>query len=195
MKKSSHISSHRHARRKPILGLTPAGIIEQMAKEAKDGKKVRSVRGSDAKSKRSLLPVSRKATPPAIGGQRVPSAASGSDPVRAVSSVNEAVPDSLRPKAGSQLSVILKRMLGENAPPALLGLEGVEKIVTNAELLAAVVMGQAVAGKQWAVEMVRDQTEGKPQRAAQEGNAQNETEGFLDRVGQSRLNDIAKGKK
>lgn len=194
MRRTSHTTKTNHPRRKKILGLTPASVLEDMMKEAKHGRKVRSVRGKDIKQKRPLLLDSRPADAPKTGTQRVSSAPSGSDSLRDTGGVNEKVSHRTRP-AGSQLSDILKRMLGEAPPPALLmEIQGVEQAGTNAEVLGAVIMGQAIAGKQWAVELVRDQTEGKPQRAAQEGNAPKETEDFLDRVGKNHLNEIAKRK-
>lgn len=85
-------------------------------------------------------------------------------------------------------------MLGEVPPPELLNTEDVGRVATNAEALAAVILAAALKEKQWAVEMVRDQTEGKPVRAAQIDNSDHETEVMLDRVSQAQLNQIAKGK-
>jgi hypothetical protein len=86
-------------------------------------------------------------------------------------------------------------MLGEKPPAELLDVDGVGRAATNAEMLGAVVMREAHAGKQWAIELIRDQTEGKPVRAAQVNNSDGEVEDMLDRVSQARLNDIAKGSK
>jgi predicted HAD superfamily phosphohydrolase len=85
-------------------------------------------------------------------------------------------------------------MLGEVPPRELMDLEGVAHAGTNAEALAAVVMAEALKGKQWAIECVRDQTEGKPVRAAQVNNSGEEVEEMLDRVSAMRLNTLA-GKK
>jgi hypothetical protein len=194
MRRTSHTTKKNHPRRKKILGLTPASVLEDMMKEAKHGRKVRSVRSKDGKQKGSLLLDPRPANTPEIGTRRVSPTLAGNYSLGHTGGVNEKVPHRPR-ETGSQLSVILKRMLGESPPPALLTeIQGVEEAGTNAEVLAAVIMSQAIAGKQWAVELVRDQTEGKPQRAAQEGNAPKETEDFLDRVGKNHLNEIAKRK-
>jgi hypothetical protein len=72
-------------------------------------------------------------------------------------------------------------------------LDGIGRIATNAEALAAIIWREALAGRQWAVEMVRDQTEGKPVRAAQINSGESEIEEMLDAVGKTRLNKLAKG--
>lgn len=84
-------------------------------------------------------------------------------------------------------------MLGERVPLELMQAEGISEVASNAEMLAAVVMREAVKGKQWAVEMVRDQTEGKPVRAAQVNNGEGEVEDMLDRVSTNKLNQFTKG--
>lgn len=83
-------------------------------------------------------------------------------------------------------------MLGEAPPAALMDDPAIGRAATNAELIGAVVMREAHAGKQWAIEMVRDQTEGKPVRAAQVNNSEGEIEDQLDRVSAAALNRLAK---
>lgn len=85
-------------------------------------------------------------------------------------------------------------MLGEAPPAALAAADGVGRAANNAELLAAIIMREAHGGRQWAVEMIRDQTEGKPIRAAQVNNSEQEIEDQLDRVSADALNRLAKGK-
>lgn len=90
---------------------------------------------------------------------------------------------------------MLKRMLGDAPPSELLAVGGITQVGSNAEALAAVVMRLALEGKQWAVEMVRDQSEGKPQRGVQVDDTGPKVESFLDRISTARLNDLAKGVK
>jgi hypothetical protein len=196
-KRTGHTTNTNHPRRRDIPGLTPSDLIAAMEKEAKHGKPLRKMRDKISLKKRSVLPDPR---PPASSTPRsggVPSAAEGDDVVGGASTQREAVPHNQRSEAGpgSQLSKVLKRMLGERVPVELLSIQGVTQLMTNAEALASIVMAQALAGKQWAVEMIRDQSEGKPVRAAQENNhAASETETFLDRIGVARLNELTKGK-
>lgn len=197
MKKSSHISSNRHPRRKAIPGLTPPEILAQMQKEAKHGKPLRKVRSKAPVEKGSVLPDSRDASPspPRNGG--VFAAPSGDDSQRGSGHLHKAVSDSERTSTGrgSQLSAVLKRMLGDAPPSELLAVGGITQVGSNAEALAAVVMRLALEGKQWAVEMVRDQSEGKPQRGVQVDDTGPKVESFLDRISTARLNDLAKGVK
>ena len=77
-------------------------------------------------------------------------------------------------------------------PAALLNVPGLGRNATNAEMLAAIIMREALDGRPWAVEMVRDQTEGKPTRAAQVDNREPEIEDALDRASTAALNRLAK---
>ena len=193
MKRTSHTSHSEHPRRKPIDGLTPADVIAQMTEEAAGGKKLRSVRRTAGKPERQVLPAARPAGAGETGAVRVPGADGGDDGQRADESVQPEVSDR-GGETGTQLSRVLKRLLGETAPTELMGAVGLSRVATNAEAVAAVVMREALAGKQWAVEMVRDQTEGKPVRAAQINSNEAEIEDQLDRVSTAALNQIAKRK-
>jgi len=167
-----------------IPGLTPNSIIRQM-QEAANGKSVRSVRGRDKKDGPVLSETREAATDQAGAGGIFGSpegSGSGSPPV----------PDASGDTGGeasfrTQLSRVLKRLLGESPPPAMLQDLGLTS-ATNAELLAAVIQREAFAGKQWACEMWRDMTEGKPVRAAQMNNSEMEIEANLDRLTKDKLN-------
>lgn len=190
-KQTTHTGRRNHPRRKPILGLTPEEVIKQMTEDAR-GEKVRKVR----KTRDEEGPVLSEAQSGRSEGSResrVPTAAPGNDDQRADADREGEVPDARGDKNQTQLGRVLKRMLGETPPTGLLDIEGIGKLSNNAEALAAVIMKAALEGKPWAVEMVRDQTEGKPVRAAQVNNSDGEVESMLDRISTSKLNQIAKG--
>lgn len=194
--KTSHTSKSNYPRRKPIPGLTPPEVIEKMAREAKRGNKVRRVRDSVEGAKVPVLPeVWHEGSEHGVAGGKV-GAPGNDDGQRAGDPELSAVSDNPRKaETGSQLSRVLKRMLGETPPVELLDTAGIGTVGTNAEALAAVVMRAALAGKQWAVEMIRDQSEGKPVRAAQINTHDEDIEDMLDRASTARLNEFAKGKK
>lgn len=178
----------KHPRRKPIPGLTPDEVVRQMT-EAASGKTVRKVREASPE-KGPVLSSSREGGAGESGKGRVLAAPSGGDDQRSNEGGEKAVSD---PGRETQLSRILKKMLGQRPPAELMDIEGVGEAATNAEMLAAVIVREALAGKQWAVEMVRDQTEGKPVRAAQMNNNESEIEDMLDRVSTNKLNQFTKG--
>lgn len=188
MKRTSH-TTRNHKRRQPIPGLTPADVVQAMAEEAR-GNSVRKVRRQAAKQVPAVLSPAREGDAAKAGSERVSPAAPGDDAKRPGQPVESEVSDT----AGTQLTKVLRRLLGQTPPRELMDVEGVGQVATNAEALGAVILREALAGRQWAVEMMRDQTEGKPVRAAQVNNADNETEKMLDRVGQAQLNALAKGK-
>ena len=167
-----------------IPGLTPESIVRQ-TKEAANGKRVRGVRSRN-KEERQVLPEARETGTDPAGAGGIFGTPQGSG------SPSPEVPDATGNPGGeaafkSQLSRILKRMLGELPPPAMLKDLGLTN-ATNAEVLAAVIQREAFAGKQWAIEIWRDQTEGKPVRAAQLNNSEQEIESNLDRVSVAALN-------
>jgi hypothetical protein len=187
----------RHPRRKPIEGLTPEAVISDMFKEAKRGRKVRKVQPDDGRSNGPVLPPARPqgVETPSEGG--VSPAAEGDDSGRASDARKGSVSDVVRQDPRTQLSSILKRMLGEQVPQELLDLSGIKTtgdIATCGEALGAIIMRQALEGRQWAVEIIRDQTEGKPVRAAQVSKDDGEVEQMLDRVSMKRLDKLVKGK-
>jgi hypothetical protein len=74
----------------------------------------------------------------------------------------------VKPNRAKKLSRILKELSHLEAPGDLqdataLGMGG-RKLTWN-ELIAAQILSAAAAGKQWAIELFRDQTEGKPAQA------------------------------
>jgi len=182
------IRPKRHPRRKDIPGLTPADVVAQMTEVARGGR-VRKVRGADKKPKDAVLSAVRQEGPDPAGEGGIPAAPDGNDAGRSAADKRQAVPDA----AGvvTALSRILKRMLTEPAPAALMEIEGIGKVATNGEALAAVIQREALAGKQWAVELWRDQTEGKPVRGVQVNNTDEEVEDHLDQVSVAALNRIA----
>ena len=171
---------------KKIPGLTPDSIVREM-KEAANGKRVRSLRSRD-KEERPVLPEARETAPDSPGAGGIFGATEGTGSGR------PPVPDAAGDSGSeatfrAQLSRVLKRMLGESPPPALMRDLGLTT-ATNAELLAAVVQREAFAGKQWACEFWRDMAEGKPVRAAQQNNSEMEIEANLDRISMASLNKL-----
>lgn len=188
LRKTSHVTKT-HKRRKPLEGLTPDAIIQEMKKAASVKRKinVRTMRGSPDRSDDKVLSETREGgTDPHGKGGIFGTAPRAGDQGPAVSD-----PQRTSDLPATQLSRVLKRMLGETPPPALLEVDGVGRVATNAEALAAVIQREAFAGRQWAVEMWRDQTEGKPVRAAQLNNNEQEVEDQLDRVSTAALNRLA----
>lgn len=188
MKRTSH-TTKTHKRRKPIPGLTPDALVKQMQQEAASApqrKEVRELRRSPVRPDREVLSDSREGVLDKAGSSGIFGTVGGDQPA--------SVPDTggATQSPNSQLSRILKRMLGEAPPAALMDDPAIGRAATNAELIGAVVMREAHAGKQWAIEMVRDQTEGKPVRAAQVNNSEGEIEDQLDRVSAAALNRLAK---
>lgn len=181
MKKTSH-TTHNHKRRKPIPGLTPAALIEEMKKVA-NGKSVRNVRSSH-REEEPVLPGTREEGTGEARRTRIFGESEGTGGGGAAVSDASASESSLK----TQLSRVLKRMLTEIATSE----DGDGGVVTNAERLAAVVQREAFAGKQWACEFIRDMAEGKPVRAAQLNNTDVEIESQLDRVSIAALNRLTK---
>jgi hypothetical protein len=181
-------------RPKVDLGLTPAKIIAKMT-EAADGNKVRALRRKAAQQAKQVLPEARTASVggPGIGG--IFKSPPGDDAERPGSGKQEAVSDVEGNPNGenfkTQLSRVLKRMLGEAPPPALIREAELVGVTTNAEFLAAVIQREAFTGKQWACEYWRDMAEGKPVRAAQQNNSDQEVEESLDRLSLAALNRLA----
>lgn len=181
------MAKKKHPHRRPLLGLTPASVVAEMARSAHG--KLRGVRGETPVEERAVLPASRESGAGEAGAVRIPGADSG----------GEAVSDASRSSGGdafsAQLSRVLKRLLGERAP----AIDGIRQSAlggwpTNAEALAAVIQGAALEGKQWACEFWRDMAEGKPVRAAQQDNSELEVENQLDRVSLAALNRLSEKK-
>lgn len=183
-----HQTSHttkKHKRRQPIPGLTPDSLISTMRRAAKGAKAVRKVRRRSRRPHESFLPTTCETASSAVGetGLSGPGAGTQAEPLPDIARIGE---------NGTQLSRVLRRMLGEMPPAALLNVPGLGRNATNAEMLAAIIMREALDGRPWAVEMVRDQTEGKPTRAAQVDNREPEIEDALDRASTAALNRLAK---
>jgi hypothetical protein len=187
---TSHITKN-HRRRKALVGLTPDDIVKQMAKEASNGPKMRKLQRDSKRQKGKVLSDSRKGSATEARGGGVFATPSGDDAERPHDGQPASVPNApgnSSSDSGTQLSRVLKRMLGEAPPSVLLSVDGIGRVGTNAEALGAIIQREAFAGKQWAVEMWRDQTEGKPVRAAQVNNTDQEVEDQLDRVSTAALN-------
>jgi hypothetical protein len=94
----------------------------------------------------------------------------------------------------TKLSKWLKEILGKNAPiefqiedDLLSGHPG----RTNAEVIADAVIAEARKGKQWAIEVVYDRTEGKPVQAIKQDDGDRTFEERITDVTVKHLNDIA----
>lgn len=189
-KPTSHITKSNHPKRRPIPGLTPDDLIKKMQEAAsvpRKGKALRKVRDTVGGQDGKVLPDAREGGSNPDGRVGIFGTAPGSGDQ--VATVSDAARTS--ESTGSQLTRVLKRILGEQPPAALLEHANM-RAATNAEMLAAIIMREALGGRQWAVEMVRDQTEGKPVRAAQLNNNDAEIEDQLDRVSTAALNRLAK---
>jgi hypothetical protein len=176
-------------------GLTPQRLVNDMVEVAR-GKKVRKVRDSAAEQKKSVLSEVCSGGTEASGGGRLFKPADGDNAERNRSATEAEVSDGAGTSDSftAHLSRVLKRMLGEMPPQALLNTSDIKTVTTNAEALAAVIQREAFAGKQWACEFWRDMTEGKPVRAAQVNNTDAEVEAELDRVSLAALNRLAEKK-
>ena len=189
MKRKSHTTKKKHPRREALVGLTPEDVIKSMTEDASHGRRVQKVRSEDKLEKGPVLQAVRTQDSETAGKGGLPGAVDHDDNQRPRSVVREKIPDDSK---SSQISRVLKRLLGE-APPELVeyGVSG-GSVPTNAEALAAVILKAALDGKQWAVELIRDGTEGKPIRAAQVNTSGAEVEEQLDRISTMRLNELAK---
>lgn len=190
MKPTSHTTKTKLGR-KPIVGLTPDILIKQMKEAAGATRKnVRTLRKSDS-TEPAVLSDSRKSGAGSSGEGGIFGAIEGAgDREPSISDAPGITGDTFR----SQLSKVLKNMLGQAPPQSLVALEGLGRVATNAEALAAVIQKQALEGKQWACEFWRDMAEGKPVRAAQQNNSEVEIEDNLDRVSLANLNRLATSK-
>jgi hypothetical protein len=186
-------SKKKHPHRKPLLGLTPKSVIEEMTREA-NVKKLRNVRGESEVEEGTVLQEARSPGSGEAREGRLSPAAGSADAGRGGGGESPTVSDAAGGASSeafsAQLSRVLKRLLGEKAP----AIEGVFGNVTNAEALAAVIQAAALSGKQWACEFWRDMAEGKPVRAAQQDNSEMEVEDQLDRVSLAALNRMAEKK-
>ncbi len=181
-----------HPHRKPLVGLTPRSVIEDMAREANE--KLRNVRNRTSVEEGSVLQEARSPATGEAGERGVSPAIGGANSGRGSGGEPATVSDTAGSAGGeafsAQLSRVLKRLLGEKAP----AIEGVFGNVTNAEALAAVIQKAALDGKQWACEFWRDMSEGKPVRGAQIDTSELEVESQLDRVSLAALNRMAEKK-
>lgn len=96
----------------------------------------------------------------------------------------------------TKLSKWLRELLGRNAPiefqeqaELLAGEPG----KTNAEVIAEAVLAAAREGKQWAIELVHDRTEGKPVQAIKPDEGDRSVEERINDVTVQHLNDLANG--
>ncbi len=99
-----------------------------------------------------------------------------------------------RKRRDTKLSKWLRELLGRNAPiefqdqaELLAGEPG----KTNAEIIAEAVVAAAREGKQWAIELVHDRTEGKPVQAIKPDEGDRSVEERINDVTVQHLNDLA----
>lgn len=99
-----------------------------------------------------------------------------------------------RKRRDTKLSKWLRELLGRNAPidfqdqaELLAGEPG----KTNAEVIAEAVVAAAREGKQWAIELVHDRTEGKPVQAVKADEGDRSVEERINDVTVQHLNDLA----
>ena len=99
-----------------------------------------------------------------------------------------------RKRRDTKLSKWLRELLGRNAPiefqdqaELLAGEPG----KTNAEIIAEAVVAAAREGKQWAIELVHDRTEGKPVQAVKADEGDRSVEERITDVTVQHLNDLA----
>ena len=99
-----------------------------------------------------------------------------------------------RKRRDTKLSKWLRELLGKNAPIEFQDqaelLSG-EPGKTNAEIIAEAVVAAAREGKQWAIELVHDRTEGKPVQAIKPDDGDRSVEERINDVTVQHLNDLA----
>lgn len=93
-----------------------------------------------------------------------------------------------------RISRRLRELLSQEAPPEFQETSGLAGgLLTNGDLIANEVIKAALMGKEWAILMIRDGTEGKPGQATKDDTTDRTTEEALDDVTRKRLNDLAGG--
>jgi hypothetical protein len=103
--------------------------------------------------------------------------------------------DEKRKRRDAKLSRWLKEILGRSAP---IDVQSIDELAegnpgkTNAEVLAEIVVREAVVNKErWAIELIADRTEGKPVSAAKDEGGDRTTEERIADVTVAHLNDLA----
>lgn len=99
-----------------------------------------------------------------------------------------------RKRRDTKLSKWLRELLGRNAPIEFqdqVELLAGEPGKTNAEIIAEAVVAAAREGKQWAIELVHDRTEGKPVQALKPDEGDQSVEERINDVTVQHLNDLA----
>lgn len=103
--------------------------------------------------------------------------------------------DSAKKRRDTKLSKWLKELLGRNAPEVFQDIQELAEGYpgkTNAEVIAEKVIEAARDGKQWAIELVHDRTEGKPVQAVKPDEGDRTTEERIEDVTVHHLNDLAR---
>jgi hypothetical protein len=103
--------------------------------------------------------------------------------------------ENAKKRRDAKLSKWLRELLGRNAPiefqieaDLLTGDPG----KTNAEIIAEKVVEAAREGKQWAIELIHDRTEGKPVQAVKQDEGDRSVEERIEDVTVQHLNDLAR---